>query len=334
MQCPHCGRRQREGPTCRYCGQLLNPKNGKETKEKRKREITLLAIFLAVVIVSLFHFFYYETDDADTLINASEKEIERGKSLLQSVEQGLLALNQVQFETTSYSSEKEYASQSQEKVEALLPGVDEALTSFEKAEEFLEKAQTLRLPGDYYKRIGLEMRRVEKYTDYAETLREMGTSLLLYYGCAVNYLSGEEQVLNLMADLDRGNDNLEGKDYQFAVTSYESALVHLEEARNYYLAAFNLIGLSYASDLLSNLDYMEGALDNLSEAAKKLQLENTDYANMLAAQGIEEMALMKPLAGAQLRSEIDTWYSTRITALIMKIAEIKAEIEELEVMTC
>jgi HAMP domain-containing protein len=84
------------------------------------------------------------------------------------------------------------------------------------------------------------------------------------------------------------------------------------------------------NDFLSNLDNLEKALNNLSEAAHQLELGNVENATFLAALGITEVESAITVNKLQLKAQAAQWYKTHIGVYITEIEQIKSEIEELE----
>lgn len=324
MYCPSCGRYiPSESALCHYCGQRI---------EKGKRNKKVIAFFLVAVLgLSLLYFLQYETEDADTLVKAAKKEMERGRENLMKVESQLRTFDEMQFETTdSIQNQTDSASQQQDKVQALLPLLDEAEASLGRAEKFLEKTHNLRLPSSYRQSVNKETEQVHAYREYVTALRTLATHYATYYSFAEHYFAGEQYLFNLMVDTDRGNTNLESGDYTFAYAAYGSALQQLTKAREEYVAASKLIDFSFMSNLLSDLDHLEKALYNLSEAAHQLELGNTENANFLAALGTKEAQLIEAADKSQLKAQISQWYTLQIEGMIKKIETLKREIEERE----
>ncbi|MBU7010665.1 MAG: hypothetical protein HXS46_08235 [Theionarchaea archaeon] len=294
----------------------------------------IVFLFAIVLGLSSFHFLQYETEKADRLIKAAAREINNGSELLHTVETDLRSEREIQFTAVdNFNLEREYAGQCAETVHTLLPLLDEASAYFEHAEEFLEKAKTLKLPHHYHQYINLETTLLKTYTEYDEALRTLCTNYLLYYQFADHFLTGEQLLLELTDDMDRGNDNLESGTYQFAAAAYESALQQLKNAQKAYEHASKILDLPYMDDLLSNIVHMERALYNLSEAARQLELGNVDQANLLAALGSEEIESVTTVTKLQLKIQATQWYAEHITALIEDIDEVKSEIEELKTET-
>ena len=357
MQCPNCGRYIREESTiCEYCGRSVRREREKEREKERMKEEKdeergeketeregvkktryilsrkyVAAIFLgAVLVLSLVHFLQYETEDADTLVRAARKEMERGSELLHKVETELHTLREVQLEALDeVVSEKNYASQSKEVATSILIFLDEAEPHFEKAVEFLEKTEKLRLPGWYREYVNREKEITQIYNDYTTTLRTLAANVIMYYGFAEQYLTGEQLLINLMNDIDRGNDHLERGDYAFAFAAYESASDQAKEAQEAYKMASKMIDLPYISDFLSNLTYLERALFSLSEAAHQMELGNTEEASALAALGAKELASMIHVNRLQLKAQASEWYKTHVTEVEEELKKLQSEIEQL-----
>ncbi len=324
MYCPSCGRYISSGSAlCNYCGQHI---------EKGKRNKKVIAFFLVVVLgLSLLYFLQYETENADTLVKAAKKEIERGREHLMKVESQLRTFDEMQFETTdSIQNQRDSASQQRDKVQALLPLLDEAEASLGRAEKFLEKTQNLRLPSSYRESVNQETEQVNTYREYVAALRTLATHYATYYSFAEHYFAGEQHLFNLMVDMDRGNTNLESDDYTFAYAAYESALQQLTKARGEYVAASKLIDFSFMNNLLSDLDHLEKALYNLSEAAHQLELGNTENANFLAALGTKEAQLIEAADKYQVKAQVSQWYALQVRGMVQKIETLKREIEERE----
>ncbi len=321
-----------------------NREEMKENREEMKEKIAgkkipvngkyIVLIFIIVLGLSSFYFLQYETEKADRLTKAAAREINNGSELLHKVEADLRLLREIQFTAVdNVNSEREYAGQCTETVRTLLPLLDEASAHFEHAEAYLEKAKTLRLSHHYHQYISLETTRLKTYTEYDDALHTLCTNYLLYYQFAAQFLTGEQLLLELTDDMDRGNDNLESGAYQFAAAAYESALQQLTDAQKAYERASKILDLPYMDDLLSNIAHMERALHNLSEAARQLELGNVDQANLLAALGSEEIESVTTVTKLQLKIQAAQWYAEHITALIEEIDEMKSEIEELKTET-
>ena len=334
MQCPVCGRYiQRERTICIYCGHRIGneKQNENEDKKQKKRTNYVIALFLvAVITLSLFHFLRYDTESAEKLVQAAKKEVERGSELLQKAELEFYTLREIQLEAADHiSPERNYASQSREKVHSILLDLDAAEPAFIRAEEFLEKTERLRLPGWYRQYVDLQKEIVQKTKEYCTLLRTLSNNFTVYYTFAEYYLSGEQLMVNLMNDMDRGNDHLEREDYTFACAAYDSALAQLKEAQRVYTTAVNLIDVAYMHDLLSNLNYLERALYTLSEAAHQMEMENVETATFLADMGEKEIESMVSMNKLQLKTQITEWYKSNITNIFEKIDALKSEIEEL-----
>jgi predicted nucleic acid-binding Zn ribbon protein len=326
MQCPNCGRHiQEESAVCQFCGQHFE-------EEKKGTRNRIIAGFLIVVVgLSLFHFLQYETENADILVRAAAVEMQRGTELLQEAERAFYSLREVQVEATEHvHSEIVYADQSQERVKHILQNLDDALTYLERAEKFFSMCEDLALPGWYHHYVDLELQIVQEYKEYDHLLKEAAQNCDTYYEFAQYYLAGEQQLIDLLADMDRGNDNLEQEEYRFAVAAYESAVGHLVQAQKAYVKASKIIDLPYVDDFLSNLDSLEKALSDLSEAAHQLELGNVENAAFLAALGITEVESAMTINKLQLKIQAAQWYKTHISIYITEIEQVKSEIEELE----
>lgn len=330
MQCPSCGRYLREESTvCTYCGYH---------KEEEKNETPFplkkfgIASFLIIVVgLSLFYVTRYETDDADKLVRAARKEVEKGSDLLQKVESELYPLRAVQVEASDQiSAEKNYASESRVCITSVLQYLNAAEPHFERAEAFLEKTEGMRLPGWYYQYVDTEMDIIQKHKEYTRVLRTLCINSEMYYEFAELYLQGEQLVIDLMNDMDRGTDHLESEDYTFAFAAYDSALQQAKEAQEVYRAALKIIDLPYIDGLLSNVNYLERALYNLSEAAHQMELGNTEEANFLAALGTNEVSSMIHMNKLQLKTEVTEWYKNNVTDLFNELSSLQSEIEELK----
>jgi hypothetical protein len=330
MQCPSCGRYLREESTvCYYCGYHTEEEKI-ETPLPLKKYV--IASFLVIVVgLSLFYVMRYETENADKLVRAARKEVEKGSELLQKVESGLYPLRAVQVEAIDQiSAEKNYASQSREGITSVLQYLDSAEPHFERAEAFLEKTEGMRLPDWYYPFIDTEKDIIQKHKEYTRVLRALCINSEMYYEFAELYLQGEQLVIDLMNDMDRGTDHLESGDYTFAFAAYDSALQRAKEAQELYRAASKIIDLPYINGLLLNLNYLERALYNLSEAAHQMELGNTEEASFLAALGTNEVSSMIHMNKLQLKIEVTEWYKNNVTDLFNKLSNLQSEIEELE----
>ena len=326
MQCPNCGRHTHEkSVVCDYCGQQI---------EQQKRGIRkhFIAIFLiAVVALSLFHFLRYDTERADKLVRAATIEMERGNGKLQEVESTLHTLREVKFDAPdSIPREKTYAFQSRESISHVLPHLDESMVFFERAEELLKRTDSFDLPARYQQYVATEMEVVQRYKEYVTALRTLCDNLLLYYEFAEHYCSGEHSMTSIMKDMDRGNDNLERGDYDFAAAAYELCLHQLQIAQEEYTHASKAIDFSYITDLISNLTHLERALHDLSEAAHQMDQEKMDLASLLAELGAEEGQLIVRMDRLQLKTQIAEWYALHVTDIMKKIDALKAEIETLQ----
>jgi predicted nucleic acid-binding Zn ribbon protein len=327
MECPGCGRYiPEESTVCQYCGHTLK-------KEKKiNRNLIIVFLLAGILVVSLFfNFFQYETENADTLIRAFEKEIDNGSTLLQKAESGLQSLREIQIETIeNIRSERDYASQSMEKISIILADARKAETAFERADTFLKRTDDLRLPGWYRQYVNGEKEVLHLYTEYKKTLETISTNYLVYYGFAEHFLAGEQLLVSVMDDIDRGNDHLERGDYTFAKAAYRSASDLLIGAQKEYTAASKLLDLPYITDFLSNVNHLQRALDHLKEAAHQMELENVDEASLLVTLGMQEMQSLTGVNKLQLKIQAANWYQSTIMQEFETLDALKSEIEELE----
>jgi tetratricopeptide (TPR) repeat protein len=326
MFCPNCGRYiPPDTLVCQYCGEDFSPR-----KRFPADKIAGLAV-VVVLGVSAFYFMNYETEDADNLVRAALKEMQNGNEILQTVESELRGAEEIQFELEIYTkSELEYVEKTKEEIQGVLPLVEDASSSYERAETFLTSCEGLRLPGWYHEYIRMQLKIVSAQKEYGAVLQKAGESCVTYYEFASYYLEGEQLLLTVMADMNRGNDNLEMKDYQFAFTAYESAIENLTEAEKAYSAAAKIIDLPYVDDSLTNMGHLEKALDSLSEAAHQLEMGNTENASLLAELGIQEMGSLIEVNKMQLKMQVSDWYKMHITDEMKKAQELNQTIKELE----
>ncbi len=308
-----------------YCGQSF------EEKKIITRRRGIAVIILAVFMLSFFYSFRYETDKADKLVRAAEIEMERGNNYLQQVRSALLSFKEVPVEAVDHThAEIMHVSQTKDAAESVLSTLDEALISFERAEKFLEKAENLRLPDWYHQYCTCTQETVNHCKTLCTLFKGLAAAYADYYAFAAYYLAGDLALLDLMSDLDRGNDNLEQGDYVFASAAYEAAVTHLNEAQHAYTTASTLIDLPYVTDSLTNLTHLERALDNLTEAARQLQLGNETHAQVLAALGITEIESVVLVGRLQLKHQLTEWYQQHIAAAITEAEQLEAEIRLLE----
>ena len=334
MRCPSCGRYIfKESTSCQYCGHQFGKESGNGKRKKRRITRRHIAAFFVVILLGIFLFYFlqHETETADRLVRAAQKEVEKGVEILQEVERELYTLREIQFENVdNINSERDYALQSREKVQLLMPRLDEASVFFERAEAFCEKVEELSLPGWYRQYINVETEIVKTYAEYCTALKTISTNLIVYYEFSEHYLLGEQLLANLMDDMDRGNDNLERGEYGFAVAAFETALEQIRKAQEEFAAASKMIDLQYMTDFLSNVICMERALYNLSEAARQLELGNVDQANLLASLGTKELESLNPVNKVQLKTQISQWYAGYITEEFHRIEQLKYQGAELE----
>ena len=327
MECPGCGRYIHEESTvCQYCGHTL------KKEEKINRNLIIVFLLVGILVISLFfNFFQYETEQADVLIRAFEKEIDNGNTLLQKAESELQSLREIQMETIeNIRSERDYASQSMEKISIILEDVRTAETAFERADTFLKKTDDLRLPGRYRQYVSREKEVIQLYTECTKTLETISANYLVYYGFAEHFLAGEQLLISVMDDIDRGNDHLERGDYTFAKAAYRSASDLLIGAQKEYTAASRLLDLPYINDFLSNVNHLQRALDHLKEAAHQMELENVDEANLMVTLGIQEMQFLTGVNKLQLKIQAANWYQSNVMQGFKTLDTLKSEIEELE----
>ncbi|MBU7039812.1 MAG: zinc ribbon domain-containing protein [Theionarchaea archaeon] len=326
MFCPNCGRYiPADSPVCQYCGVNFTPRD--------KFPADKVAALAVVVLLgaSAVYFMNYKIEDADTLVRAALKEMREGDEILQLVEGRLNAAEDIQFESDSHSkSEWEYAVRTKGEIQRLLPLLEDASSSYERAATFLVSCKGLRLPGWYHEYVETQLEIVSIRREYCDVLSEVSESYIMYYDFASCYLDGEQLLLAVMVDMNRGNDHLETKDYQFAFAAYESAIESLTNAEKAYIAAARIIDISYIDDSLTNLEHLEKALDSLSEAAHQLEIGNTEHASLLAELGIQEMSSLIEVNKLQLKREVAAWYEMHITEKQGKAQQLRQAIEELE----
>lgn len=328
MQCPTCGKDLQGNTVCMYCGESFEEKRG------ITRNQCIAVILLAVMALSLFYSVRYETDKADKLVRAAEIEMERGRTHLQQAKSTLLSFKDIQIEAVDHTNaELTYVLHAKEMAQRTLFTLEEASLSFERAETFLNNSENLRLSARYRQYCACTLQTVKECQTLCRTLHALAAAFTQYYGFAAHYLAGEVALLELMSDLDRGNDNLERGDLTFAFSAYESAVFHLKEAQHAYSTASDLIDLSYVTDSLTNLTHLERALDNLTEAARQLQLGNDAHAQILAALGVAEIESVVLVGRLQLKHQMTQWYQEHITAVIYEVEQIEAEIEALKQKT-
>jgi tetratricopeptide (TPR) repeat protein len=326
MFCPNCGRYiPADTLVCQYCGVDFSPK-----KRLPADKITGLAV-VVMLGVSAVYFMNYETEDADNLVRAALKEMRNGDEMLQTVEGELRGTEEIQFESENHTkSELEYVVKTKGEIQRALPLLEDASSSYERAETFLTSCEGLRLPGWYHEYIRMQLKIVSTQKEYGAVLQKAGESYILYYEFASHYLEGEQLLLTVMADMNRGNDHLEMKDYQFAFAAYESAIENLNEAEKAYSAAAKTIDLPYVDNSLTNMGHLEKALDSLSEAAHQLEMGNTENASLLAELGIREMGSLIEVNKMQLKMQVADWYRMHITDEMKKAQELNQTVSELE----
>ncbi|MBU7022919.1 MAG: zinc ribbon domain-containing protein [Theionarchaea archaeon] len=326
MFCPNCGRYiPPDTLICQYCGEDFSP--------KRRFPVDKIAGLAVVVVLgmSVVYFMDYETADADNLVRAALKEMQNGNEILQTVESELRGAEEIQFESEDHTkSELEYVEKTKEEIQRVLPLLEDASSSYERAEAFLASCEGLRVPGWYHEYVRIQLKIVSAQKEIGAALQKAGESYVMYYEFASYYLGGEQRLLTVMTDMNRGNDNLEMKDYQFAFTAYESAIENLIEAEEAYIAAAKIIDLPYIDNSLTNMGHLEKALDSLSEAARQLEMGNTGNASLLAELGTQEMGLLVDVNKMQLKMQVSDWYKMHITNEMQEVQELNQTIKELE----
>ncbi|MBU7014044.1 MAG: zinc ribbon domain-containing protein [Theionarchaea archaeon] len=326
MFCPNCGRYvPADSPGCEHCGLDFRP--------KKRLPVDKIAAFAVMIVlgISAVYFMNYETEDADNLVRAALKEMQRGDEILQTVEGELFGAEEVQFESENHTrSELEYVEKMKGDVQCLLPLLEDASSSFERADTFLASCEELRLPGQYHEYVELQLKIVSTRKECCDVLQTVSESYVMYYEFAACYLEGEQLLLTVMTDMNRGNDHLEMKDYQFAFTAYESAIENLTDAEKAYTAAARVIDIPYIDDSLTNMEHLEKALDSLSEAARQLEMGNTENASLLAELGIRELGSLTEVNRLQLKLQVADWFEMYIAEKLRKAQELNLVIKELE----
>ena len=325
MHCPRCGREiSNSTASCDYCGIQLKKKNSNRT----------LYIGLSIIVLvglSLFYFLKYDTDEADIMILAAQREMEKGISLVRETEEDLNSLREVHHEIIDHAmKEREYASRSAEMMLSASIRLEEAAYSFERAESFYSKCQSLHLSNQKDEYLDLELQLVAVYREYVSILSELCHNYITYYQFSVPYLAGEQLLVTILSDMDRGNDHLEGEDYTFAVAAYEAALRKLGLLTEEYTQAHEVLQLQYTGDFLSNLEHLENALNDLRDAARQLEEGNVVLANFLALEGMNEVQSFLNINQSAFQTQMASWYRIHITELQEKKTVLSRQIRTLE----
>jgi len=326
MHCPRCGEEISDDTgSCEYCGFQYRKKN----PHYRTTIISFSIIF--IVGLSLFYFLRYDTDESDIMIQAAGREMEKGISIVKETEENLSLLRDVHHEIIDHAMvEREYASRSAELLRSAIVRLEEAAYSFERAKTFYTRCQSLHLSKQRNEYLDLELQLVTAYEEYVSILTELYQNYAIYYQFSVPYLTGEHLLVTILSDMDRGNDHLEGENYTFAAAAYESALRKLELLNQEYTQAHAILQLQYTSDFLSNLEYLERALNDLLDAAHQLEEGNVAIANFLALQGMNEVQSFLHINQSAFQTQMALWYHTHITDLQEKKTVLSRQIRALE----
>jgi hypothetical protein len=324
MQCPRCGSRDfDDNKSCTSCGFI---------KKKTPYKIISIGIF-AVLLLASSVVYYVHTDpsESDIMLQAAEKEMEKGISLLQEIENDLDSLRDVHHEKVDHTmKEREFASRSSEKVNFAMLRLEETALTFQRAEMFFKRCQSIHLSTHQEEYLHLELQRVSTYQQYVSTLTELCGNYALYYQFSLYYLTGEQVLITILSDMDRGNDHLESEDYTLAAAAYESALRNLALLEQEFTQAHAVLQLQYVGDFLSNVNHLEQALHNLKDAAHNLEEGNVIIANFLATQGMEAVTRFSQINQSAFQTQMAVWYQTHVTDLLEKKNGLMKKIETIE----
>jgi tetratricopeptide (TPR) repeat protein len=324
MQCPRCGSRDfDDGEPCASCG---------FTKNKYPYKIISIGVFALLLLASsLIYYAQNNPHESDIMLQAAEKEMEKGISILQEIENDLDSLRDVHHETMNQAmKEREFASRSSEKVVSAIPRLEEAAFSFQRAENFYKKCQSIHLSTQQEKYLHLELQRVSTYQGYVSTLTELCGNYATYYQFSIFYLTGEQVLITILSDIDRGNDRLESEDYTLAAAAYESALRKLAVVDQEFTQAYAVLQLQYVGEFLSNMEHLEQALHNLKDAAQSLEKGNVVVANFLASQGLEAVQRFSKINQSAFQTQMAVWYQSHVTDLLKKKNGLLKKIESIE----
>ncbi|MBU7043369.1 MAG: hypothetical protein HXS47_07225 [Theionarchaea archaeon] len=315
MYCPRCGAQDYdEDEPCEFCG--FTSRNKKRWSSK---SILTSGVITLLVISCVYYYTQQDSGESDIMLQAAQKEMEKGIRILQEIENEMDSLRDVHHEIIDHAmKERQYASHSSDIVTSALPRLEEAAYSFERAEKFYRRCQSFHLSTQKKEYLSLELQRAAAYQEYGSTLTELCENYATYYQFSIPYLTGEQILITILSDMDRGNDHLEREDYTLAATAFASALRKLELLTEEYTQAYALLPLPYIDDFLSNLEHLDQALHNLAEAAQSLEEENVTYANFLAVQGMSEVQQFSQINQSAFQTQMTAWYQTHITALLQE----------------
>ena len=160
MHCPECGFENEEGSTyCSNCGAMLVKKK-MEKKGKNKVIAGVLVVAIIAAGLSYVMFFGYETERANELVELANNEIERGNEHLNTVDAKLAEFREVNLDVDDegeINNEVQVVSGFKQDAQQLKTTVGRVKDHFQKAKEYYEEADGLKLPGWYHEYIGLKM---------------------------------------------------------------------------------------------------------------------------------------------------------------------------------
>ena len=339
MKCPSCRFENEEGSKyCSNCGApliLANDVGGETDKGKNRGKIIAGVLVVAVIAVGLSYvmFFGYETERANELVELANNEIERGNEHLNTVDVKLAEFREVNLDVDDegeINSEVQVVSGFKQDAQQLKTTVGRVKDHFQKAKDYYEEADGLKLPGWYHEYIGLKVRALEKDLERMDKIEGLLDNYVLYYGFAESYLRAEVMLMDVLDALDEGNSRMGDGDYSGAVDSYKDALSQLRDSQEEFGNAGELIDLEYMEDLDVYLSGIDLALDALVDAAEFLNLGGFSQANTLLEDATEVLGSLGESPAPLVKEGLELWYEENIEKIISEIEVLLREVKQLE----
>jgi tetratricopeptide (TPR) repeat protein len=333
VKCPECGFENEEGSTyCSNCGEMLV----KKMEKKGKGKVKIIAGILVVVIAAglgYVMFFGDETERANELVELANGEIERGNEHLNTVDVKLAEFREVNLDVGDegeINNEVQVVSGFRQDAQQLKTTVGRVKDHFQKAKEYYEEADGLKLPGWYHEYIGLKVEALEKDLERMGRIEGLLDNYVLYYGFAESYLRAEVMLVDVLDALDEGNSRMGDGDYSGAVDSYKDALSQLRDSQEEFGNAGELIDLEYMEDLDVYLSGIDLALDALVDAAEFLNLGGFSQANTLLEDATEVLGSLGESPAPLVKEGLELWYEENIEKIISETEVLLREVKQLE----